>query len=153
MLNLLSVHVNFPKRKNTYLYTFYTSYIPMTLLPYLTLPPAKNSLIKWKQLLSKVAVVLLVFYHFELYLDLDLDRLLLPDLDLLLDELECLPPLPLLEDLDFDLLDFPLRLLFPRLRLLDLEEELELELKLNWTLYFLVIKIQENNTYLLLDRR
>ena len=91
---------------------------------------------------SKVAVVSFLF-HFKLYLDLDLDRLLLPDLDLLLDELECLPPLPLLEDLDFDLLDFPLRLLFPRLRLLDLEEELELELKLHWMLHFLIIKIQE----------
>ena len=96
-------------------------------------------MIKWKQLLS-VAEVYLLFYHFKLYLDLDLDRLLLPDLDLLLDELECLPPLPLLEDLDFDLLDFPLRLLFPRLRLLDLEEELELELKLHWMLHFLIIK-------------
>ena len=77
-----------------------------------------------------------MLYFFKVYLDLDLDRLFRPDLDLLLEELECLPPLPLLEDLDLDLLDFPLRLLFPLLLLLELEEELELELKCNFTIHF-----------------
>ena len=100
-----------------------TSYIPITLLPYLTLPPANNSLRKRIQLLAEFNIVVL----FIKYLDLDLERLPLFDLDLLLDELECLLPLPLLDDLELDLLYFPL--LLSLLLLLDLEEELELELK------------------------